>query len=406
MNALMRRVYRDLSWLAVLLPVMAGAQIDPVKRDLIQFGYNQPTEGKAPLAAYAYYYHNQPDFLRTNLTLRLALAPTYIDSEFGFNHGLGPNTDFALGLAGGGFADGYNEIRNGKWLEGQSFDGNGAEINGSVYHLFNPGDMIPLNWVFHTGARGSFYQANDKTSPAFELPDDMAEFNVRTGLRYGGMEPTLFPDLAMELAVWYESEIRTSAGSYGFNGDRELETASHLFWASAALSYTLPESKQNIFARLIAGTSVNADRLSAYRLGGFLPLIAEYPLSLPGYYFQEFSARQFVLLNASYTVPIAPNERWNLEFNGATAGINYLSGTAQAGNWVSGVGAGLLYRSPSDRYKVILNYAYGIDAIRSDGRGASSITVLLQVDLGKMHSKDFSQTQPNRWQGWNWLLGR
>ncbi len=402
----MRRVYRDLSWLAVLLPVMAGAQIDPVKRDLIQFGYNQPTEGKAPLAAYAYYYHNQPDFLRTNLTLRLALAPTYIDSEFGFNHGLGPNTDFALGLAGGGFADGYNEIRNGKWLEGQSFDGNGAEINGSVYHLFNPGDMIPLNWVFHTGARGSFYQANDKTSPAFELPDDMAEFNVRTGLRYGGMEPTLFPDLAMELAVWYESEIRTSAGSYGFNGDRELETASHLFWASAALSYTLPESKQNIFARLIAGTSVNADRLSAYRLGGFLPLIAEYPLSLPGYYFQEFSARQFVLLNASYTVPIAPNERWNLEFNGATAGINYLSGTAQAGNWVSGVGAGLLYRSPSDRYKVILNYAYGIDAIRSDGRGASSITVLLQVDLGKMHSKDFSQTQPNRWQGWNWLLGR
>ena len=73
MNALMRRVYRDVSWLAVLLPAVATAQIDPVKRDLIQFGYNQPTEGKAPLAAYAYYYHNQPDFLRTNLTLRLAL---------------------------------------------------------------------------------------------------------------------------------------------------------------------------------------------------------------------------------------------------------------------------------------------------------------------------------------------
>lgn len=395
-----------MSWLAVLLPVVAGAQIDPVKRDLIQFGYNQPVEGKAPLAAYAYYYHNQPDFLRTNLTLRLALAPTYIDSEFGFNHGLGPNTDFALGLAGGGFADGYNEIRNGKWLERQSFDGNGAEVNGSVYHLFNPGDLIPLNWVFHTGARGSFYQANDKTAANFELPDDMAEFNVRTGLRYGGMEPTLFPDLAMELAVWYESEIRTSAGTYGFNGDRELETASHLFWASAALSYTLPESKQNIFARLIAGTSVNADRLSAYRLGGFLPLIAEYPLSLPGYYFQEFSARQFVLLNASYTIPIAPDERWNLEFNGATAGINYLSGTAQVGNWVSGVGAGIMYRSPSDRYKVIFNYAYGIDAIRSDGRGASSITVLFQMDLGKKVSKDFSKTQPNRWRGWNWLLGR
>ena len=71
------------------LPVVASAQIDPVQRDLIQFGYNQPVEGRAPLAGYAYYYHNQPDFLRTNQTLRLALAPTYLDSEVGFSHEIG-----------------------------------------------------------------------------------------------------------------------------------------------------------------------------------------------------------------------------------------------------------------------------------------------------------------------------
>ena len=40
---------------------------------------------------------------KTNLTWRLALAPVYIDSELGFVHGLGPNTDYAIGLAGGGF---------------------------------------------------------------------------------------------------------------------------------------------------------------------------------------------------------------------------------------------------------------------------------------------------------------
>ncbi len=210
----------------------------------------------------------------------------------------------------------------------------------------------------------------------------------------------------MELAVWYEGQFRTAPGTYGFDGDRALEPGSHLFWGSAALSYTLPESKQNFFVRIVAGTSVDADRLSAYRLGGFLPLMAEYPLSLPGYYFQEFSARNFALINASYLLPIAPDQRWNLEFNGATADINYLSGTEQAGNWVSGVGAGILYRSPSDKFKIIATYAYGIDAIRSSGRGANSVSVLIQVDLGRYHSASFNSAQPDRWRGWNWLLGR
>ena len=392
--------------LALAAPLAAVAQIDPVTRDLVQLGYNQPLEGRSPIAAYAYYYHNQPDFWHTNLTLRLAVAPTYVDSDFGFVHGLGPNTDFSVGLAGGGFADSYNEIRGGKWIEGESFDGHSAELSGNIYHLFNPGDLIPLNFVFHTAAHGSFFTANSDTAPDFRVPDDQASFNVRTGLRFGGIEPTLFPDLAMELAVWYQGEFRSEPGSYGFDGDRKIEAASHLFWASAALSYTFPESKQNVFVRLISGTSVDADRLSAYRLGGFLPLIAEYPLSLPGYYYQEFSARQFVLVNASYTIPIAPDQRWSLEFNGATAGIDYLAGTDQPGDWVSGVGAGLIYRSPSDKFKVIVNYAYGIDAIRDNSRGASTVSFLLQWDLGKMHSKTFNPAQPNHWNGWNWLLGR
>jgi hypothetical protein len=146
--------------------------------------------------------------------------------------------------------------------------------------------------------------------------------------------------------------------------------------------------------------------MSAYRLGGFLPLIAEYPLSLPGYFFQEFSARNFGLINASYLVPIAPDQRWSLEFNGATAGIDYLAGTGQAGNWISGVGSGIVYRSPSDKFKCVVAYAYGINAIRTAGRGASSVSVLIQVDLGRIRSSKFTAVQPDRWQGWNWLLGR
>ena len=405
-SAMRQRRHRVLIWLALFAPVIAFAQIDPVKRDLIQFGYNQPLEGRAPLAGYAFYYHNQPDFLRTNLTLRLALAPVYLDSELGFNHALGPNTDFAIGAAGGGFADSYNEIRGGKWIEAESFDGNGGEISASLYHLVNPGDLIPLNFVLRGAAHYSEYDRNDTTAANFQLPASATSFDVRTGLRWGGIEPTLFPALAMEISGWYEGEFRSESGSYGFNNDRETEPGTHLFWGAAALSYTLPESKQNFFVRLVAGTSLKADRLSAFRLGGFLPLAAEYPLSLPGYYFQEFSARQFALVNASYILPIAPDERWNLEFNGATASMDYLSGTEQAGNWVSGVGGGLLYRSPSDKFKIIVGYAYGIDAIRASGRGANSINFLLQFDLDKSHSSSFTDPQPGRWRGWNWLFGR
>ena len=393
-------------WLILVLPMSVSAQIDPVKRDLVQFGYNQPLEGQAPIAGYAFFYHNQPNFLHTNLTLRLALAPVYLDSELGFVHGLGPQTDFAIGAAGGGFADSYNEIDAGKYDKTQSFGGNCGELSASVYHRFNPEDMIPLNYVLRGSAHYTAYDQNSTTASNFQLPDDGETFSVRTGLRWGGIEPTLMPALAMEISIWYEGMFRSNPGHYGFNDDRQVEAASHIFWSSAALSYTLPDSKQNFFARLVAGTSVDADRLSAFRLGGFLPLVAEYPLSLPGYYYQEFSARQFVLLNASYLLPIAPDQRWNLDFTAATAVIDYLPGTGQPGSSVSGVGGGILYRAPSDKFRFIASYGYGINAIRSGQRGANSISILLQIDLDKPHGDSFNSTQPNQWRGWNWLLGR
>ncbi len=402
----MRSGFYALIGLAVLLPVLAVAQIDPVKRDLIQLGYDQPLQGQSPLGAYAFYYHNQPDFLRTNVTWRLALAPVYLDTELGFNHALGPSTDFALGAAGGGFADSYNEVDAGKYLKGQSFNGNGGELSSSVYHRFNPGDLIPLNFILRGTAHFSAYDRNSTTANNFTVPDNDTCFSVRTGLRWGGIEPTLFPALAMEMSIWYEGLFRLNPGSYGFNGDREVEPAAHQFWGAAALSYTLPESKQNFFARLVAGTTANADRMSAYRLGGFLPLVAEYPLSLPGYYYQEFSARQFVLLNTSYLLPIAPNQRWNLHFNAATAVIDYLPGTGQAGSSVTGVGGGILYRAPSDKFRLIASYGYGINALRDGERGASSLSLLLQIDLDKPHGDGFKSAQPDLWRGWNWLMGR
>ena len=400
----MKKNGRVLLWLAWFIPVVASAQIDPDKRDLIQVGYNAIFEGKQPFAGYAFYYHNQPDFIRTNLTLRLAVAPTYADSELGIANALGPNTDMGIGVAGGGFADTYNEIDGGTFNQSESFDGHGAEGSLGLYHLFDPGRLIPLYLVLRGTGHYSIYERGDDTAPDFKLPNNHLDGSVRAGLRFGGVEPTLFPALAMELSVWYEGDVRSNPGYYGFAADPyQLKSQSHLFWAEAALSYTFAQSHQNIYVRLTAGTSLSVDRFSAYRLGAFLPLIAEYPLTMPGYFYQEFSARQFVLLNANYLVPIDSRARWDLALNASTAVVDYLPGTGQPGSWLNGVAGGIMWHSPSDRWKILTDYAYGINAIRDGHRGANSIGVLLQIDLGKP-SPQIKTTQPSLWQGLQRML--
>src|SRR4051812_25203753 len=184
------------------MAVPAFGQIDPVERRLLQVGYYGAFEGHAPIALYAFYYYNHPEFLHnTNLTLRLAIAPTYLDAEMGIKGVLGEYTDLGIGLAGGGYADSYWEIDQGKYRQELSFDGHGGELSLSLYHLFNPGKTIPLNGILRVLGHYTVYDKTESTRPDFELPDDRGMFKIRSGLRFGGKEPTLFPSLAMELSV-------------------------------------------------------------------------------------------------------------------------------------------------------------------------------------------------------------
>ena len=102
---------------AVLVPGAGRAQVDPEKRQLFQLGYNQSFQGLGPVAAYAYYYLNVPDWPREGQTLRLAVAPVYVDGELAFREALGPQTHLAFGAAGGGFADSHSEVRGGRFIK-------------------------------------------------------------------------------------------------------------------------------------------------------------------------------------------------------------------------------------------------------------------------------------------------
>jgi len=387
------------------IPFTTYSQIDPIERKLLQIGYNASFEGHAPLAMYAFYYYNKPEFLdHTNLTLRLAVAPTYLDSETGFRALLGPNTDLGIGIAGGGFADSYWEIQQGKYLPQQSFDGHGAEASVSLYHLFNPGALIPLNGVLRASGHYSFYAKTSDTAPDFELPEDQGYFRVRTGLRWGGKEPILFPSLAMELSAWYQGEFRLHDDTYGFAANPyHVNHESHLFWGEALLAYTFTNINHSFFVSVIGGSSIDADRFSAYRLGALLPMVSEFPLSLPGYYYQELSAQSFVLFGANYLMPLDKDQRWNIDLNGATAYVDYLPGLEQSNHGNTGVGGGILYKTPS--FKIMVGYAYGVDAIRSHGRGANSLGILMQLDWSKAKNEIFNPTQPSLWQGMQRVFG-
>lgn len=390
-------------WMAKQVGLMAGAlallqfpalaQIDPSRRQLLHMGYDAPFVGHAPLAGYVFYYLNHPEFYRDDLTMRMAVAPVYFDSELGVAHALGPNTDVGFGIHGGGFADGYNEVRRGIYHEDESFDGHGGGGSLSLYHRLNPNQTIPLFGVLRAGVHYATYTDREDTAGRFALPGDFTAANFRAGLRLGGKEPVLFPSLAMELSVWSESLNRGNATRYGYNNDREVNANVGLFYAHGYLAYTF-ERGDNFSVAVTAGTSANADRLSAYRLGGVLPLVAEYPLLIPGYYFQELSADRFILFNGQYALTFGKWKQWQLTAMAATAVVSFIDGHEQPNNWHSGVGGGLAYQSESGVWKAALSYGYGIDARREGARGAHVVMFALQFDLERYLNKRSSRPFP------------
>ena len=165
-----RRFFPLVSLIVVLGGFNCCAQIDPEHRNLLELGYDQPLTGKGPQGVYAYYYYNNPDLYNTNVDLRLAIAPAYVDGELGFKQLLSPTTDVGLGLYGGMFGANYYEVRQGRYYQNESFDGSGAGTALSIYQLLNPGMLIPVNVVARAGIRELTYMDTSDTADNFALP--------------------------------------------------------------------------------------------------------------------------------------------------------------------------------------------------------------------------------------------
>jgi hypothetical protein len=83
--------------------------------------------------------------------------------------------------------------------------------------------------------------------------------------------------------------------------------------------------------------------------------------------------------------------------------VDYLPGLEQPRHWNSGAGGGVLYNSKA--WRVLLNYGYGFDAIRSGERGAHAVGILLQLDLDAARKAYHRAEPPGLWHGLQKVLG-
>jgi hypothetical protein len=364
------------------------AQIDPDHRSLLELGYDQPLAGQGPQGIYAYYYYNNPDLFDTNLDFRVAVAPAYMDGELGFKQLLSPTTDVGLGFNGGLFGANYYEVRQGQYYKSESFNGDGGGTALSIYQLLDPGLLIPVSMVARGGLRVSTYRDTSETAATFALPGDQVEAFTLGGIRFAGKEPVLYPDLGLELSAWFEREWRTDTQPYGYDDDRSISPGVNLYWLYAGLDYAWTNSGQKMSFAFTAGSSTGADQFSAWRLGGVLPLVSEFPLTLPGYYYEELTAVSFQHFYASYDVPLDPAHRWDFRLEAATAHLGYLPGYEQASDWQTGAGGGLSFAPKNKNFEIVLRYGYGFNALRDGREGAQSVGLLFQYNFEKHRSSD------------------
>lgn len=371
--------------LVALGPLVVGtrcsAQVDPIYRNLLELGYDQPLAGHGPQAEYLYYYFNDPNYFNPDTALRVAIAPVYLDSEIGFKHLISPYTDLGLGVSGGAYGDNYYEVRQGHYREDESFYGNGGGASLNLYQLLDPGLKIPLNLVERGGFRYSSFFDTPQTSSDFRLPEAQLDAYTITGLRFAGNQPMLYPDLGLELSAWFERQWHFDSDPYGLDDDRRISPATNLYWVYAGLDYAFKKSGNKFSLHVTAGGSTDADRFSAWRLGGVLPLVSEFPLVMPGYYYEELTAVRFVHFYGSYSIPLDNEHRWDLRLEAATARLDYLPGFAQRSDWQTGAGLGIDFTPKNKDYQIVLRYGYGFNAIRRGALGAQSVGILFQYDF-------------------------
>jgi hypothetical protein len=346
--------------------------IDAESRTYIEGGVETPLQGNGPLTGYGYFFYTRPHFLDEDLYLRLVIPPGYLISELIRDHWPSQNSAVGVGVSGGLWAESQVEFRDGRFEKDESFSGHSAGGTLAYYLRGRKVGPLPLEGQIRANPKYVWYDRTGDTSRHFHLPENSAIYDVRAGVRLGGVPPELFPNAALELSLWHTVSYRDQAGRYGFaERPEETEHLTQRTWTRVGGIYTFWGTQASAF--LNAGIAEDTDALSAFRLGGGLRLRAEFPLMLHGYNVEEIFARRFLLVNLAYRFPIWPGQdRVHLQLLADYARIDYIHGHRLPRSNLAGVGANLSV-ALTKRITLVVGYGYGIDAPRNHSFGGHDI---------------------------------
>jgi hypothetical protein len=133
---------------------------------------------------------------------------------------------------------------------------------------------VPLQLVFRSAARYSLYQRDDETgAQASRCPRTSSPTTSASAC--AGRPRTAAParPRVSSFPSGIRGQFRTDSQEYGYHRDRDIEAQSHLFWSRALVAWEFSNA-QRFEVTLTGGVSIHADRFSAYRLGGALPMNA------------------------------------------------------------------------------------------------------------------------------------
>jgi hypothetical protein len=343
--------------------------IDAESRTFFEGGVEYPLRGNGPLTGYGYLFYTRPYFLDKDLYLRLVIPPGYLISELVKDHWPSQNSAVGIGISGGVWAESQSEFLDGHYEKDQSFNGDSA--GGTLaYYLrgLKIGGVLPAEGQIRANPKYVWYDRTSDTSRRFRLPENTAIYDVRAGIRLGGVPPELFPNAALELSLWQTFSYRDNAGRYGYPGQpQESEHLTEKTWTRLGGIFTFSGTQASAF--LNAGIAENTDPLSSFRMGGGLRLRAEFPLLLHGFYVDEVFAKKYVLVNFAYRFPIWPGQDLvHLQLLADYARVDYIQGHSLPRSNLAGVGVNLSV-AITKRVDLVVGYGYGINAPRGNGFG-------------------------------------
>lgn len=353
--------------------------MDAESRTFIEGGVETPLRGNGPLTGYGYLFYTRPHVLDEDLYLRLVIPPGYFISELIRDHWPSQNSAVGVGVSGGLFAESQTEFQGGRYEKDASFNGDSA--GGTLaYYLrgLKIGGLLPAEGQMRANPKYVWYDRTGDTSRRFRLPENSAIYDMRAGIRLGGVPPELFPNAALELSVWHALSYRDTAGRYGLpERPQEAEHLTQRTWTRLGGIFTFGGTQASAF--LNAGIAEDVDALSAFRMGGGLRLRAEFPLLLHGYYVEEVFARRFWLVNLGYRFPIWPGQdRVHVQLLADYARVDYVPGHSLPHTGLAGVGANLSV-ALTKRIALVVGYGYGIDAPRGRSFGGQSVDAQFEL---------------------------